>query len=316
MTNLTSPLDTFSVPLGLRAHEQAQQSRSHHFDAAKGKQVYLNTLTAIAVQDYLAMMGYTSELGDIGNPIQQTLMDCADLNVSGYGRIECRYCFEGETQSYIPPEVWSDRSGFIFVQLDESLRQAQIMGLATSIHQEQIVLDQLLPLEALSELLQPQSKAIEVGVQVVQNAVTQLQQWFQNMQDSWQVVQDSLDLFLSSSELAYRSSAIEEMTPEIGRSKPILLAGNNQAIDLTLFLGLRSLPNSDTEVWVKVSGDDRASLPLALQMSILTPAQEEVMAATSNGTEAIQFRFSAQSGEQFRLQLTLDECRWTEDFTL
>ena len=129
-------------------------------------------------------------------------------------------------------------------------------------------------------------------------------------------MQRSLDLFLASPDFAYRSPPeINALRPELGRSKDIALDYLGQPLALSIFLGLRTLPTAETEVWVNVRSADR-SLPTQLRMSILTPEQTEVMSAQSNGTEAMQFRFSATSGEQFRLHLALEDCHWHEDFVL
>ena len=322
MSNSTVSLTTFPIPLGIQAHQQAQRFRDHHPKPQKSKEVYLNTLAVLAVKDYLAMMGYDSNLAQSYSwqPVQQTLMDCADLMVQDYGRIECRYCIEGDSELLIPPEVWDDRQGFIFVQFSSSLREAQVLGLVPSVTQQRLPLDAIEPLEDLSELLRgvsSTSSAREASLTVV----TQLQGWFQDFQDSWQTVQQSLDFFLSSAELtpSYRSSAGEDdhLRPELCRSKVITLDDQQGRLDLSVFLGLKTIPPSGTEVWVKVNSPQSGrSLPTQLRMSILTPDESEVMVAQSNGTEAMQFRFSAHSGEQFRLQIGLDNVTWHEDFVL
>lgn len=325
MSYSTPPLTSFPIPLGIRAHQDAQRFRALHSHPDKAKQVYLNTLAVTAVQDYLAMMGYDSELSHSYSwqPVQQTLMDCADLMVQDYGRIECRSCLEGETEVLIPPEVWDDRIGYVIVQFSPSLREAQVLGVVSSVSQQRLSLEAIAPLEALSDLLRSSAQALSSTQEAAspQGVVTQLQGWFQSFQDSWQTVRQSVDFFLSSSELAYSyrnpNTSDETQTPEICRSKQVTLAHQQDFLDLSVFLGLKALPTSETDVWVKVSTQQVGlPLPTQLRMSILTPDQTEVMAAQSNGTEAMQFRFSAMTGEQFRLQIALENCTWQEDFVL
>lgn len=177
-----------TVPLALTAHARAQQFRSHQANPAKAKQVYLNTLAVYAVDIYLQTQGFETDLSasDSWNPTMQTLMDVADLEVKHYGKLECRPILPEKAVMSVPAEVWTERIGYVAVQLDESLRQATLLGFIPTVRTGAIPLEQLDSLLALPEYL----------TQLKQHATegqTRLSQWLKNIfEASWQTVEELL----------------------------------------------------------------------------------------------------------------------------
>ena len=97
---------------------------------AKAKEFYYHVLAICAVKDYLEVLGYETDWhhSDFNKPVMSTFADVADLEVKNYGKLECRAVFsEGEIQ--IPEDVWSNRIGYVFVQIDETFREPTLLVL-------------------------------------------------------------------------------------------------------------------------------------------------------------------------------------------
>ncbi len=167
----------FTVSLALAAHSLAEKFRHHQANLQKAKQVYLNTLAVYAVNYYLECMGFETDLSASysWNPVMQTLMDVADLEVKDYGRIECRVVLPNSHICQIPPEVWSDRIAYVIVQLDESLREATLLGFVEKVEVQELPLSELRSLEDFLKKMELLGK----------NPVN-LSQWFARIfDDSW-----------------------------------------------------------------------------------------------------------------------------------
>ena len=108
----------YKIALPLTARIKAQQFRIHQFDPLKSKQVYLNTLSVIAVNYYLNRLGWTTNLetSDSWNPVLQTMMNVADLDIPNYGKIECRFVLPNDDWITVPHEVKLQRIAYIAVK--------------------------------------------------------------------------------------------------------------------------------------------------------------------------------------------------------
>ena len=143
--------DFLALPITQSARQTAQTFRQQQSTPEKAKQVYLNTLAVWAVKDYLSMMEIPCNLeaSDSWNPVIRLCADIADLVVSGIGRLECRPILPQAVTCALPPEVWSDRIGYLVVVIDEEHRQACLLGFTPSVSTDSIPLNQLQPLESL-----------------------------------------------------------------------------------------------------------------------------------------------------------------------
>lgn len=97
-----------TIPLGDRAHGQAQQFARLQADAEKAWQVYRNVLMVYAAQSYLEILQIDSDLNQSEgwNLATLTLADVATLHLPRLGDVECRLV--GESTVVLPaadPEV-------------------------------------------------------------------------------------------------------------------------------------------------------------------------------------------------------------------
>ncbi|MEK0195486.1 DUF1822 family protein, partial [Microcoleus anatoxicus] len=157
MTYTSRPM--FAVPLTSKALKLAKSFQEQYESPAKARQVYLNTLAVYAVDTYCQCLGIETDLeaSDSLNPVMQTLMDVADLEITGIGKLECRPVLPTDENCYIPADTWENRIGYVAVEIDESSREATLFGFYPTINplemMEQVSCESFQPLEALIDHL-------------------------------------------------------------------------------------------------------------------------------------------------------------------
>lgn len=145
-------LGGFTVPLSSKQHHLAEQLCYRQNNREKAKQVYLNTLAVFAVDFYLRCMMIETdwEASLSWDLVTRTLIDVADLKVTRIGTLECRPVLPEQQVVQIPPEVRSDRIGYIAVRIDKSLKKAKLLGFSkTAPLTGELHISELQSLEAL-----------------------------------------------------------------------------------------------------------------------------------------------------------------------
>ena len=308
---------TFTVPLALTAHGRAEQFRRAQSNPRKAKQVYLNTLAVYAVNFYLQSRGFETELdkGESWNQAMQTLMDVADLVVKNHGKLECRPILPNTEVVHIPAESWSERIGYVAVQLDESLREATLLGFITKPETETVSVRQLRALEYLPEQLN-QFRQIKSSLEPVK-----LTQWLQNIFDlSWKSVDE---LLWQQPQPAFNFRGINQLetiqpeTAGVSRFKYLDLDLHPHHEQIALLVGVIPTAESEMDIWVKVSPvDNHIYLPQNLQLMVLDETEEAVMQAQARSTRTIQLKFSGEPGERFTIKVVLDDMSLWEAFVI
>ena len=311
---MQSEEDTFTMPLTLKAHHAANQFRHGQPDAQKAKQVYLNTLAVQAVQSYLSWFGVETDLAasDSWNPSLQALADTADLVVKGKGKLECRPVLPGEQVCRIPPEVWSERLGYVAVQFNPELSEVTLLGFVPSVAAPEVSLSQLRSLDDLLDAIHSSAP-----VHSVEKTVS-LSQWLQGViETGWQTIEELFGL--QQPTWSFRSGdslqPLQESVPTT-RGK-ILELGQPNGESIALLVGLMPTETSTMEIWVKLSPTgSQTHLPTDLELMVLDAAGAAVMQAQSRNTEMIQLKFSGLPGEQFSIRVVLGIRSLTEDFVI
>lgn len=302
----------FTVVLALDAHSRADKFRRYHSNPDKAKQVYLNTLAVYAVNFYLQCQGLETDLENSNswNPLMQTLMDTADLVVKDCGKLECRPVLPEAEPVCVPVEVWTERIGFIAVQLSESLKEATLLGFVEKVTSSELPLSQLRSLQQLPGYLNTIKPVIN------------LSQWFENIFEAgWQAVDDLLG---TQPELAfsYRSapqneeSAVRFRKIDVERCKLIEFGLSEQAVSMIVSLTEQSEQNMDISVEV-LPKPGQTYLPSNLKVMVLNEDGEAVMdiqAGSDNKT--IQLEFGGEAGDCFSVKLALDDISVTENFVI
>lgn len=302
-----------TVPLTVEAHQIAQQFYQQH-DRPKAKQVYLNTLAVYAVKTCLKCLGIPTnwQASDSWNPLMQTLTNTADLLIKDIGKLECRPVLPDAASCHVPAEVWSDRIGYVAVELNQALTEAKLLGFLPRVETEEIHLSQLINFESLLDHITPSKEPIK------------LSQWLHNIfETGWQTVET---LFQSSStELAFNfrgytqiaSQLAEPSELKITRGKRLTLGRRYDDEQIILVMNLISTSLSELDISVEIyPSNGQTYLPKSLRLMILDDTGETVMQAEARSTKQIQLQFSGEPGECFKVRVALADLSLTETFII
>ena len=323
---MNSTESLITVPLGRKAHATAEQF-AVQATSQKRKQIYLNTLAVYAVHSYLNWLQVESSLGqgESWSPGLQSLSNVADLFLPGVGALECRSVLPGETSFVIPPQATEDRIGYVAVQLNESLNQAELLGflsaIAASNAPKQIPLTRLQPLDVLLDTLPATTQTSTILRQVPVN----LSHWLENVFEvGWLTVEALFSTKSANPALQVRNEQqLQEITadiaPGVKRGKLINLgiqmAGNSVALIVTC-------EPADEELDIRLqvySANGSILLPPNLQLTVLDETGTtvpELQVQARSADNCIQLEFTGKPGEQFSVKLALGDDSITEDFQI
>ena len=319
MNYVTEPLEplTFTVLLTLSAHSRAKEFGYHQSDPQKAQQVYHNTLAVYAVNYYLQCLEFETNLeaSDSYNPVMQTLMDIADLEVKDCGKLECRPVLGDSQVCYFPAEVWSERIGYVAVQLNESLSRATLLGFFEQAQTEELPLSQLRPLEDLSSYLS-ENKSVLVH----------LKKWLEGVfTDGW-LTREAV-FSTEASNLAF-NTRVSNFLSESDPGKLVVNVSRGKLIDLgiqlvghpvALIVAVAPFSDEEMDILVQVYPGVKGQfyLPLGLQLIVMDES-----GATSLETQArswdnwIQLQFLGGPGEHFSVKLAFGDVSITEYFVI
>lgn len=330
MTHNTADIQDFALtlPLPQAARQLAQQFASQQPTPTKAEQVHQNTLAVWVVNDYLQMMGIDTALerGDSWNAIARLAADVADLEVVGAGRLECRPIQDLSTPCPVPPEVWGDRIGYVAVQIDESRREASILGFTPTLESSNagptLHLNRLQPpedlMDHLDRLLRP---LVSTTLARAGAGLTRLGDWLQGAIDTgWSAV----DAFLSADQLSSAYAFRQLSNAAVRRAKLVdvgvllplvieLSPGTGQSIEQTAG---QTAGQSDICVQLYPS-PGTTSLPENTHLRIVDESGRVFLEAQSTTLEDyLQLRFSGVSGETFQVQVAMGDATATEAFLI
>ncbi|MEH2081248.1 MAG: DUF1822 family protein [Nostoc sp.] len=312
---------TFSAPIPVNGRHRAEELRKQQATQVKGEQVYLNTLSVSFVNYYLYCMGFETDLhkSDSWNVIQQTLMDIADLSLKNLGLLECRPVLSDAQFVYVPPEVQSNRIGYVAVQIDKSFREATLLGFVKQVQTDLLPINQLQPLDNLLEYLEELSQLqiaeiADNSLESNQNLVN-LKQWLENIFEvGWQEVETLLGTQSINPAWSMRSKA----GAFLSRGKLIDLGKLLTAQAVVLVVTLPADNEQEMDIIVELhptNGQDY--LPPNLHLMVLDFEGTSVMEAqTRSSNKNIQLEFSCEVGERFSVKLVLGDISITENFVI
>ena len=330
MTYSTNEIEDFTLPLPITqtARRIAHQFASLQPTPQKAEQVRLNTLAVYVVNDYLQMMGIPCDISksDSWNPFVRLVADVADLEVTGVGRLECRPMKAYEQTCSIPAEVWEDRIGYVVVKIDESFREAVVLGYTQTAAIEELPVSQLRPpedlIDRLSQLMQPKLSPSSVAPSRMR---VNLSQWLQDVfETGWQTVEAVLNPAQQNLAFSFRSANTFAETdydsPDTRRRRPKLIDLGMQLSGHPVALIVEIIPGSDqnTDVLLQVypTGNE-TYLPPLLQLTVLDESGATFLEAQARSADNyIQLEFSGNSGERFSVKVSLGDASITEDFVL
>ena len=313
------------LPITLLARRTAQEFASQQPTPQKAEQVRLNTLAVHAVNDYLQMMAIPTDLAvsDSWNPVVRMCADVADLEVIGIGRLECRPVRKDQQTCYVPPEVRTDRIGYVVVQIDESSLEATVLGFCpiANLPNPSWVTDETL---AIDELPISQLQAVEDLIdRLNQRSRVNLSQWFVNVfETGWQTIESFVNPAEPDLAFSFRSADStlliddEQADISVRRAKLIDLgmqiAGYPVALIVEVIAGLNN--KSDIILQLHPTGN-QIYLPPLLQLTVLDESGLVFLEAQARSADNyIQLQFSGLPGEQFSVRVALGDASIMEDF--
>jgi hypothetical protein len=328
MSYFTNKLEDFALPLPITqtARTQAQQFATEQPTPQKAEQVRLNTLAVCVVNDYLQMLGVPTNLeaSDSWNCVLRLCADVADLEVTGIGRLECRPYRGSQSTCYVPPEVWSDRIGYVVVEIDESSYEATVVGFTPYVSQEELAIAQLQPIDDLIDCLHPSLAPALVSTPAPQRTKVSLGQWLANaFEAGWEAVETLLAPAEPDLAFSFRSApdlAIAE--PElfdrgIRRAKIIDLGMQLAGYPVALVVNLQPTTEGKVNILLQVYPTGGAFLPPLLQLTVLDESGSIFLEAQARSADNyIQLQFSGLPGEQFSVKVALGDASVVEDFVI
>jgi hypothetical protein len=312
-----------TLPITKAARTTAQQFANQLPHPQTVERVRLNTLCVLAVNDYLQMMGFPTDLGasDSWNPIMRLCADVADLELPGIGRLECRPVGLDQNIGYVPPETWEERVGYVFVQVDESLQEAKLLGFVSSVATEEIPLTELQPLEALIEHLAP---AFILPVPELVN----LRQWFTGIFEAgWQTIESLWNQPEIAPAFAFRSNNLVEDEENQTHNQQETVVRRGKLIDLGIqianqfvMLVVEISPQADQQTSILVQlypANNQNYLTPGVQLTVLDKSEAVFLEAQARSADNyIQLKFRGEPKEEFTVQVALHDACVKEHFVI
>jgi hypothetical protein len=305
-----------SLPLAQSARQQAYRFAALFNDDA-ARQIYLNTLAVLTVNDYLQMMGIETDLktSEGWNPVLRLAADISDLNIVAIGHLECRAIVPGQTNCPIPQDVWEDRIGYVVVEIDESKQQATLLGFSETVTTTELSIVELSSIEALLQHLHYLRQQIE-SMAVANSSLERvfLSQWFEGIFEAgWQPL-EALHL------TPLQTVSLRTTTTATVKGAKLIDCGielESQKIILLILL----TPEQNEEIGILVQvhpAQGKPYLPSDLNLAVLSEAGETLKQVSSRSLDNyIQLPyFQGISGESFSIQITLDRACSIENFVI
>ena len=315
MTRQLSENLNFTVPLGSESHRLAQQFCSQQKERNKAKQIYLNTLAVSAVEFYLRCMGWrTNWPASLSwNPLWQTLMDVADLEIPNLGKLECRPVLPDALLIHIPPEVSSERIGYVAVGLDSSLQTATLLGFIKTVPETgELPVTQMLSLEDLLLHLHQIRQPEPIEKRVL------LSQWFDNLfKAGWKSLEELLATEQQS--LAFRLRSNSHLSDSVKGAKLIDLGLQLGSQFLALLVAIAPSTDQKVAILVQVHPTGRENyLPPNIRVILVSESGVVLQSVQSRAQDNyIQLkRFRGNAGECFNIQVAYGDASVTEAFEI
>lgn len=321
--------DDAGVPVLItqEAHQLAQGFAKQQPTPTKADQVYLNTLAVCAVNNYLKILGVSANLSgcDSWNPLMRSVINAADLNIVGVGRLECRPLSlagleDPDPVCHVPTEVQEDRIGYVVVGIDDHRQEATLLGFVDQVETEELPLRQL---RSLSEL--PTYLHSLTSRQDPLQGVTRLSQWLDGLIEAgWRSLDDLLGLQPLAVQWRSATPEAEETsdTSAIARGK---LLSFSDLPDEQVALILEITPEADSSeadsshtVTVHVCPTaDHPHLPATLRVMILDNEGSIIMQSDARAdNRLIELEFSGDVGDAFSVKVELADQNKVESFVI
>ncbi|AFY99353.1 DUF1822 family protein [Calothrix sp. PCC 6303] len=315
----------FTIPIDGKMFKIAEKFSQQEKNKQKSRTVYLNTLAILAVDFYCKCIGIKTEPSKSHglDKIMSSLMNTASLFIKDKGLIECRPVLPKEELCEIPPEVLSERIGYMVVEIDEDNRQAKILGFAKSVENEKLSLTKLNSLhdfllylhklEAVSVMEKSTNKVdiVDVAVSQLNTGIVKLSKWFEGLLDGgWEAeLAVAKDLAISPvDETEKRESGAAKFIHLQHPSEPVLLILRQTQVNQDeVEIVLRLYPASESIFLLD-----------GIKMTLLDEEDKQIpqLKKQSKANNWLQLRFKGNVGDKFGLKISLGEDSILEKFII
>jgi hypothetical protein len=298
-----------TLPITSRAMEFAQQFAQQQATPLKHDRVGLNTIAVCTVHDYLQMMGFEANLegSDSWNRVARMAGNFADLDLHNIGKLECIPVSSEDRVFAIPAEVWLDRIGYVFVEVNLAAKEATIRGFVTKAQAE-----------VRPERLRSPEDLIDRLHALQETPLVRLDRWLGGIEETIVTGWQSLESLLNTPELAFRAVTAPIRPNVVQRAKivdlGIQLYGNQIALVAELSPGAE---DDRTTVRLRVVPVNQITLVENLQLLVLDEDDQTFLEAKSrNDDSLIQLEFSGTPGEKFAVIVKLGSAEVMEQFAI
>jgi hypothetical protein len=283
---------TVKINLSYTAHDLAQRRKDN-------RPAYLNTLAIYAVDQYLQRLQFETDLSRQQAWWKQSLLNSAPLEVEKIGQIECIAVPPGATMAEIPSAAIEGRVSYVFVQIDEALQTAEILGF-TNKYSAKLALNKLQPLDDLIDHL------CDLETQPI---VVKLGEWLAGkFTAGWQQVENLI--YPDSLVLAYRRSlSSAEVLNKISQGLPVFFGDTPDSLSVQLIVNILQMPDKKYEVQIRIypKNPPNSTLPDGLKFTVADDQGQKMYTIEIEKEyvwrEAI---LNAQKGEKFSIALEID----------
>lgn len=325
MSMLSEHNSKIQIPISSEAYLEAEAAYAQQ-SSTQRQQTYLNILAIHAVQTYLQWLAIPMDWRncDSYNPTLRCFLNVADLEVLGYGRLECRPVLPGATMLEVPSEVQSDRIGYVAVQFDEDLETATLLGFSPTAAQTAIPLDSLASMDSLLDIVGNAPAVVlptaEVSPELLnwQEPIS-LTTWLNHrvanlVETGWQTLA-AIETFMSPEAQMELAFNVRRGAAPVKCGKLIDVAKGSDRVALVVGIHEATPPETDISVEVYPTGE-QGYLPKNLELIVLDDMGKPVMQAQARRNKKIQMEFSGEPGEAFSIRLAMGDFSMTEAFQL
>ena len=275
--------------------------------ANEDRQLHLNSLALYAANWYLQCLQFQTQHEDRADWWIQYLSRSAALEISGIGKLECVPVTGDAVTTTISPDLQSDRIGYLFVKLDESLSSAQIIGFSPQ-YSEAVRLDRLQSTDRLIDYLS------DLEIQPITRSVVNLGKWAEGIfDDMWQNI---AGLSLTP---AYRNSKDLLSVKSIGGGRQVKLGNLPESPSLILTVEYKQIDNINFDLYLQIHPEILGvKLPMGMKFSALDDLGAEIGSVqTMTGDLAGEIVLEhGKKGEGFSIEIEFEGFKQTESFRI
>jgi Protein of unknown function (DUF1822) len=319
--NYTISSVDFRVPLTTQAYKRAINFSQGQKSPEKSQQAYLNSLAVYAVNFYCQCMEIDTDLKNSmsSNLVSSLLMDVSNLEIPGFGTLECRPVLPGAKFVKIPQEVSTNRIGYVVVEINEKSNEAVLLGFIKKVNTEELYLNKLNSLDDLLDEFELYPETIDICEPIIKSLTTgvvSITDWLADLfAPDWQ----SPGLVFAGVYPRSRKRKLENIN--VSRAKLIDLGIQLADEKIALLVEVTKITEDKlVDILLQVLPADNSILilPEGLKLAVLDENSEEITSAESRNADSwIQLDLEeGKPGDKFKVQITLGNVSITENFVI